>query len=173
VTPNRTIVSSVFFLILNGVTGCGDGLSQLPAAPTPAASIQSSAASGQERWTLSRTFTGHTGSEGCALAFDAIGRAASDSVLVLQRSNATLRFVTADHNNYVGTLAGNEFLATETEAGPTLQCGESRLSFRTEARVSGRFSSDGDSLVATETSVFLLESGRTITRQWDWQARRD
>ena len=27
--------------------------------------------------------------------------------------------------------------------------------------------------VGTETSVFLLESGKTITRQWDWQARRD
>jgi hypothetical protein len=170
---NRTIAISVIFLVLNCVTGCGDGLPQLPAAPTSAASFQSSATGGQERWNLTRTFTGHTGSEGCTLALDSIGRAPSDSVLLIQRSNATMRFFTADHNTYVGILAGNEFLATETEAGPTLQCGEARLSFRTEARVSGRFSSDGGSLVGTETSVFLLESGRAITRHWDWQARRD
>jgi hypothetical protein len=98
---------------------------------------------------------------------------ASDSVLLIQRSDESMRFFTADHNNYVGTVAGNEFVATDFEAGPTLQCGESRLHFRTEARVSGQFSSDGRSLVGTETSVFLLESGRTITRHWDWQASRD
>ena len=171
--PNRTIAISVIFLAFNCVAGCGDGLSQLPAAPTSAAPIQSSATGGQERWTLSRTFTGHMGSEGCTLAFDAIGQAASDTVLLIERSDTSTRFFTADHNTYVGILAGNEFLATEVEAGPTLQCGESRLSFRTEARVSGRFSSDGRSLVGTETSVFLLESGRTITRHWDWLARRD
>lgn len=97
----------------------------------------------------------------------------SDSALLVQRSNASMRFFTADHNNYVGTVTGNEFLATETEAGSTLECGEVLLGFRTEARVSGVFSADGASLVGSETSVFLLESGRTITRRWDWHARRN
>lgn len=171
---NRTITITVVFLVLNGVIGCGGGLSQLPAAPTPTSAASSVPATGAEqRWILTRTFTGHTGSEGCNLALDPIGRVASDSVLLIQRSDASMRFLTADHNTYVGTVAGNEFLASESEAGPTLQCGEARLSFRTEARVSGRFASDGRSLVGTETSVFLLESGQTITRQWGWQARRD
>ena len=169
---NRTIAITVVFLLINSVIGCGGGLAQLPAAPTSVASSVP-ATGAQERWTLTRTFTGHTGSEGCSLALDAIDRAASDSELLLQRSGASMRFFTADHNTYLGTVAGNEFLVTEFEAGPTLQCGEARLSFRTEARVSGRFSSDSRSLVGTETSVFILESGRTISRQWDWQARRD
>lgn len=174
---NRTIATIVVLMVANCVIGCGGGQSQLPAAPTSAASttIPSAvpATGAQERWNLTRTFTGHTGSEGCTLALDEIGRMPSDSVLLIQRSDKSMRFSTADHNNYVGMVAGDEFLATETEAGPTLQCGEAQLRFRTEARVSGRFSSDGSSLVGKETSVFLLESGKTITRHWDWQARRD
>jgi hypothetical protein len=170
---NRTIAFTVVFLVLNCVMGCGGGLSQLPAAPTSAAFIQSSASGAQERWTLTRTFTAHTGSEGCTLALDAIGRTVSDSVLLIQRSDASMRFFTADHNTYVGAVAGNEFSATENEGGSTLECGGARIPFRTEANVSGVFSSDGRTLVAKETSVFLLESGKTITRHWDWQARRD
>ena len=170
---NRTIAFTVVFLALNCVMGCSGDLSQLPAAPTPAAFIQSPASGAQQRWNLTRTFTGHTGSEGCTLALDTIGRAASDSVLLIQRSDASMRFFTADHNIYVGTVAGNEFSATESEAGSTLECGGARIYFRTEANVSGVFSPDGRSLVAKETSVFLLESGKTIARHWDWQARRD
>jgi hypothetical protein len=170
---NRTIAFTVVFLVLTCVMGCGSGLSELPAAPTSAASIQSSASGAQERWSLTRTFTGHTGSEGCKLALDAIGLAASDSVLLIERSDASMRFFTADHNTYVGTVAGNEFSATESEAGSTLDCGGARIRFRTEANVSGVFSSDGRTLVGKETSAFLLESGKTITRHWDWQARRD
>lgn len=172
--PSRTIAITVAFLVINSVIGCG-GLSQLPAAPTSAASIPSSlsATGARERWNLTRTFTGHTGSEGCTLALDSIGRAASDSVLLIQRSDASMRFFTADHNTYVGTVAGNEFSATESEAGSTLECGGSQIRFRTEAHVSGQFSPDGRVLVGKETSVFLLESGKTITRHWDWQARRD
>jgi hypothetical protein len=169
---SRTIAISVVVLALGSAIGCSGGLSQLPAAPTSVASAVLATAA-QERWTLTRTFTGHTGAEGCNLALDAIGRVAADSVLVVQRSDTSMRFFTADHNTYVGTVAGNEFLAAEREAGSTLQCGDAQVSFRTEARVSGRFASDGRSLIGTETSVFLLESGKTITRQWDWQARRD
>jgi hypothetical protein len=171
--PNRTLAISVVFLVLNCVTGCGDGLSQLPAAPTSAVSIQPPATGGQEPWNLSRTFTGHTGSEGCALAFDEIGRASSDSVLLIQRSDASMRLFTADHNTYIGTVAGNEFSASESETGSTLECERARIRFRTEAHVSGHFSSDGRFLVGKETSAFFLESGKTITRQWDWQAWRD
>jgi hypothetical protein len=169
---NRTIAITLVVLALSSAIGCSGGLSELPAAPTSGASAVL-ATGAQERWNLTRTFTAHTGSEGCNLALDTIGRVASDSVLMVQRSDTSMRFFTADHNTYVGTVAGNEFLATEREAGPTLQCGEAQLNFRTEARVSGRFASDGRSLIGTETSVFLLESGKTITRQWDWQARRN
>ena len=173
---NRIGAITVVFVVLTCVMGCGDGV-PLPAAPTSVASstIPSPApASGaQERWNLTRTFTGVTGAQGCTLAVDAIGRAASDSVLLVQRWDASMRLLTADHNTYVGTLTGNEFSATESEAGSTLECEGARIRFRTEAHVSGRFSSDGRALVGQETSVFLFESGRTITRRWDWQARRD
>jgi hypothetical protein len=170
---SRTIPITVVFLVLNCVMGCGSGLAQLPASPTSTPSIQSSAGGAQERWNLTRTFTGHAGSEGCTLALDAIGRPASDSVLLIQRLGASMRFFTADHNTYVGSVAGHEFSATESEAGSTLECEGAQIRFRTEANVSGLFSSDGRALAGKETSVFLFESGRTITRHWDWQARRD
>lgn len=174
---NRTIGVILVLMVPNWVVGCSGGLSELPAAPTSVASptIPSAvpATAAQERWTLTRTFTGHTGSEGCTIALDEIGRTASDSVLMIQRSAESMRFFTADHNTYVGTVAGNEFFATEIEAGSTLQCGDARLGFRTEGRLSGRLSSDGRSLVGQEISIFLFESGKMITRRWDWQARRD
>ena len=171
----RTIAPTVVFLALNGLIGCG-GASRLPTAPTSTASLinPSTVSTGaQERWNLTRTFSGHTGAEGCNIALDAIGRTASDSALLVQRSDASVRLSTADHNKYVGLLAGNEFLATQSESGSALECGNGWIRFRTEARVSGLFSPDGRSLVGTETSVFLLESGKTITRQWEWVATRD
>ena len=172
---HRTGALTVVFLALTGLIGCGG--SRLPTAPTSAASptipLSASAMGAQERWNLTRTFTGHTGAEGCTLALDAIGRAASDAVLMVQRSDASMRFFTADHHTYVGTVGGNEFSATESDAGSTLDCGDARIRFRTEARVSGLFSLDGRSLVGNETSVFLLESGKTITRSWEWRATRD
>ena len=174
---NRTIWIILVLMVPSWVVGCSGGLSQLPAAPTSVASptIPSAvpATGAQERWNLTRTFTGHTGSEGCTIALDEIGRMASDSVLLIQRSDESMRFFTADHNDYVGSVDGNEFFASEIEAGSTLQCGEARLRFRIEGRVSGRFSSDGRSLVGQEISIFLFESGKMIIRRWDWQARRD
>ena len=175
---NPTIAIVIILLVSNCMVGCSGGSSRLPASPTSAASptipSPGPGTGVQERWKLARTFTGHTGSEGCTLAFDAIGRMAPDSELLIQRSGASIRFLTADHNNYVGAVAGNEFVATEVEdCGSTLQCGGDRVRFRTEARVSGRLSSDGIALIGEETSVFFLQSGKTITRHWDWQAKRD
>ena len=174
---NRTIAVIIGVILATCVAACNDSPSQLPAGPTAAASpVNPSpvpATVAQERWNLTRTYTGHTGSEACLLAFDGIVRTPSDSLLLIQRSGVSTRFLTADHNTYVGTVAGDEFFATEIEdSGSTLQCGGSRLRFRTEARVSGRFSSDGRALVGEETSVFLLESGATIVRHWDWSAKR-
>lgn len=173
----RTIAIILVLMAPNWVVGCSGGLSQLPAAPTSVASSTIPSAvpvtGAQERWNLTRTFTGHTGSEGCTLALDEIGRMASDSVLLIQRSDESMRFFTADHNTYIGKADGNEFFATEIEAGSTLQCGEARLRFRIEGRVSGQFSSDGRSLVGQEISIFLFESGKMIIRRWDWTARRD
>jgi hypothetical protein len=170
---NRTLTGLLLVVLAEGAAGCGSSSSS-PIAPTPPAQqTQPPAQQTQERWSLTRTFTGHTGSEGCTIALDTIATV-SDSVLLIQRSGPSMRFFTADHNNYVGAVAGNEFVATEVEDfGSTLQCGEDRVRFRTEARVSGRLSSDGMALVGEETSVFFLQSGKTITRHWDWQARRD
>ena len=174
---NRTIALAIILLVCNGLVGCSGDSSRLPASPTSATSptITSAvpATGVEERWRLTRTFTGHTGSEGCTLALDAIGRREPDSELLIRRSGASIRLFTADHYNYVGGVTGNEFVATDVEDGSTLQCGEGRVRFRNEARVSGRLSSDGVTLIGEETSVFFLQSGKTITRQWDWQAKRD
>lgn len=173
----RPIAITLILLGPSCMVGCSGGSSPLPATPTPAASpaIPSPvpAAGTQERWNLTRRFTGHTGSEGCTLAFDALA-GTEDSVLLIQRTGASMHVLTADHYNYRGTLAGNEFLVTVIEDfGSNLQCGDARLRFRTEARVLGRFSSDGSVLIGEETSVFFVASGKTIVRHWDWQATRD
>src|SRR5687767_13999956 len=116
----RAFAIILVLIVPTWVVGCTGDSSPLPAAPTSVASstIPSAvpATGAQERWTLTRTFTGHTGSEGCTLALDDIGRMPSDAVLLIQRSDESMRFFTADHNHYVGTVEGNEFFATEIEA---------------------------------------------------------
>src|SRR5688572_16152642 len=167
---NRTIGLILVLMVPSWVVGCSGGLSQLPAAPTSVASTAVPSAvparGTQERWTLTRTFTGHTGSEGCTIALDEIGRMPSDSVLLIQRSDESMRFFTADHYHYVGTVEGNEFFATVVEAGSTLQCGEARLRFHIEGRVSGRFSSDSRSLAGEEIRSEERRVGKGCRSRW-------
>jgi hypothetical protein len=91
---------------------------------------------------------------------------------MVERYGTTIHFFT-EHNHYIGTLAGDQFVARENDEGrSTWQCGEAKLPFRTEAQVSGRLSADGNALTGEEVAVFLLESGESIRRQWDWSATR-
>jgi hypothetical protein len=92
--------------------------------------------------------------------------------LGVQRYAATIHLVT-EHNHYLGTIVNDQFVANDNyDDGGTWQCGAVKLRFRTEARVSGRVSADGEVLTAEEIAVFLLESGESIRRQWSWQATR-
>jgi hypothetical protein len=89
-----------------------------------------------------------------------------DYVLGVQRYAATIHLVT-EHHHYLGTIINDQFVADDNyDDGETWQCGAAKLRFRTEARVSGRVSADGNVLTAEKVAVFLLESGETIRRQW-------
>ncbi len=61
----------------------------------------------------------------------------------IERYGGSIHILT-EHNHYVGTVTGDEFIARDGEdIGSTWLCGGSRLRFRTEEQVSGRFSQDG------------------------------
>ena len=124
----------------------------------------------QELWILTGTYIGHTGPEACIPPFDGNPRKPIDSKLVILRSGESIDLLT-EHDHYVGTVTADGFSATTSNDG-TWQCGEARLQYRTEARVSGRFSLDGRSFTGKEEVLFRLESGETISRQWDWSATR-
>ena len=125
-----------------------------------------------ERWNLAGTYIGHTGPEACLPPFDGVPREPGHSVLVMKRSGDSLELWT-EHDHYVGTVSQGDFLAVEIDdAGSTWQCGDRRLRFRYEGKVSGRFSEDGRALTGEEAAVFHLESGETIRRRWSWNAVR-
>ena len=126
-----------------------------------------------EPWTLTSTYAGHTGPEGCLPAFDGRPGLPVTASIRVRRDGDSIELWT-EHDHYVGAAVNGAFFATESEdAGNTWQCGASRLRFRYEGSVAGQLSDDGTAMTGREVGRFLLESGDTITRQWDWRATRD
>ena len=163
-------------VLAHGLVGCDSESPRLPIAPTstplPAAPPPAPGTVAQERWNLTGTYMGHNGPERCIPPFDGNVRKEPDSVLVIQRFGESIHLRT-DHNHYVGTVVADGFSATDNDdSGATWQCGEAQLHYRTEGRVSGRFSGDGRALTGEEVALFRLESGETITRHWAWSATR-
>ena len=78
-------------------------------------------------------------------------------------------------DDYVGTLAGDDFLATESYEEPqvTWLCGErGRFNYRVEEYVSAHFSANGRALTGEQVALIRLESGETVTQRWGWDARQ-
>ena len=171
----KTLGGILVLLLVQGVAGCDShsaGPPTAPSTPPPVNPPPIPGAVAEERWTLTSTYIGHSGPIACIPPFDGIPRNPFDSVLLIQRSNDTIQLRT-EHDHYVGIVVGNEFSATESyDSGETWQCGEARIHFRTEGRVSGRFSDDGRALTAEDVASFRLDSGETINRRWSWSATR-
>ena len=174
-------VSSAVLVLMSACcfAGCDSSSSAPSTTPTPTAApvaealppITHGPADG-ERWNLTGTYAGHTGPQACLPPFDGNPRAPGNSVLVIQRAGESIDLWT-EHDHYIGTVKQGEFFATEIDdAGSTWQCGDRRLHFRYEGRVSGRFSDDGLALTGEEVALFRLESGDTIRRRWSWSATR-
>lgn len=167
-----TILPLAVLGLTYALAGCEQSPNGLPAPPVaPTVTGPESPVAG-ERWNLTGTYTGHTGPAACIQPFDGNTGQPENSVVVIRRSGESITVLT-EHNHYVGMVVGEDFSAADSDdSGATWQCGAEQLRYRIDGQVSGRFSGDGRSLTGKETASFRLESGETITRQWDWSATR-
>lgn len=174
----RIPLGIVALMLAQGLVGCDSRSVVLPIAPsatretvTPLPAVTPSAA-GQEQWILTGTYIGHSGPEACISPFAATAGKPIDAVLGIQRSGESIHFFT-EHDHYIGTVVAGEFSATETQDPAGMwDCGAERRPFRFEGRVSGRFSTDGRTLMGEEVALFRFNSGETIIRRWHWIAAR-
>ena len=129
-----------------------------------------------ERWNLAETYAGHSGPPDCITPFDRKASTPIESVIRMLRSGESIEVWTAGAQDYyVGTIAGDGFLASESYEEPreTWLCGErGRFHYRVEAYLSGHFSGDGRALTGEAVAQMRLESGDTITRRWAWNAQQ-
>ena len=177
----RTPATVYLLVLVVGNGGCSsDRTFRLPTAPTtqPAASVPNTEWI-WERWNLTTTYLGAVGLDACpSIGSPPVG-AVGHWTLATERSNASL-FVSAvnqsnrnDHVSYSGTIDGDAFLLTTGVGGGAMTCGDARLGFRDEQRVTGHFSDGGRSLVAEEVYDLWLASGATLTWRTEWRATRE
>jgi hypothetical protein len=164
------------------VAGCENRLPAPPTAPTLIPSETSPAAT-TVRWDLTSTITSITGSRGdCFSPVDwgTIGTPFHHYMfpLTITRSAESIRLVVpdgwSDPYGYVGIVVGEDFTAGGG-FGYSYTCSGSpptRSDVVWEGHVSGRFSSDGSSLTATEVWSYKFPNGDQVTVHMDWTATR-
>ena len=126
-----------------------------------------------KRWNLATTYLGNSGPPACIKPFSGIAGTPIESVIIMHRSAESLEVWTAQGDYYVGTIAGDDFVASESYEEPkeTWLCGEQgRFHYRVEEYLSGHFSVDGRALMGEQVALIRLESGETITQRWEWSA---
>jgi hypothetical protein len=161
----QTALALAFLL----TAGCGAGS---PVAPVPAASTPSvPVASPAPLWGLRTTVTSVTGPS-CFSALQ-VGRSV-DWVLDVRRSGTEVRLLydvrnfPTDHIELVGVQDGDAFTASTSFRGAQPCTG----TYVFDSRVAGQFSADGNTITATETWTYRLDSGDAIVVAFDWSATR-
>jgi len=94
---------------------------------------------------------------------------------MILRSSESIEVWTGQGDYYVGTLAGDDFVASQSYAEPqvTWLCGErGRFHYRVEEYLSGHFSGDGRAFTGELVALNRLETGETVTQRWGWSARQ-
>jgi hypothetical protein len=79
--------------------------------------------------------------------------------------------------NYVGTISGDEFVASGSQSlpGAAGQCrdGTPYAQLTGTSVLAGRFVAGKTQITATETNVYRLDSGEAVTYVWSWAATRN
>jgi hypothetical protein len=117
---------------------------------------------------------GNGGPPACITPFDGIATPIK-SVIMILRSGESIEVSTGQGDDYVGTIAGDDFSASESydESQLTWLCGErGQFHYRVEEYVSGHFSADGRALTGEQVALSRLETGETITQRWGWSAKQ-
>jgi len=166
------LLATLFF------TACGGGSSSpmpsTPTTPTPAISSPTT------EWLVTHTFASVTGADNCWVRRqrDSLtGVFFDDLEMTVTRSDGMITLDSPWFVVYTGTTTGNEFTARQRDplAGSSagFDCsGTKIIQHAGVSNLSGRFASDDQTMSGTELNVYPLNTGETVTYQWNWQAAR-
>ena len=179
----RTLTGIVAVLLIQLLTACDRASPVAPAppppSPSPPAPTGPPAANG-EKWNLMTALTSIAGPKECV----AVGTYdptidVSHSLLTIERSGDSMHLIAsslrnpADAYEYTATMAGADFSGGATTISPGyFVCGQSRVDYRGDDHLAGRFSADEKTLTADEELVFQLTSGNVIAYHFAWTATR-
>jgi hypothetical protein len=163
-------------------SACGGGSSSptpfTPTAPTPTAPSPT-ASSPTTNWTVTHRFVSVTGAENCWVQRQRgrlTGVVFADLEMSVTRSSGAITIQSPWFETYTGTTTGEEFTARQSRplegGGPTDCSGTTIFQQPGVSTLSGRVASDEQTLSGTESNVYPLNTGETVTYRWNWQAAR-
>ena len=164
------------------VTACGGGssspIASTPTTPTPTA--PSSTVSATTNWMVTHRFVSVTGADNCWVRRqrDSLTDVVfADLEMTVTRSNGAITLDSPWFVVYTGTTTGEEFTARQRDplegSSAAIDCSGTRIiQHAGVSNLSGRFASDDRTMSGTESNVYPLNTGETVTYQWNWQATR-
>ena len=168
------------------LTACGGGPSSptpsTPTTPTPTAASPTApsptGSSASTNWTVTHRFVSVTGAENCWVQrqrASLTGVVFPDLEMSVTRSSGAITIQSPWFATYTGTTTGEEFTARQSgplEGGSADCSGTTIIQRPGVSTLSGRVASDEQTLSGTESNVYPLNTGETVTYQWNWQATR-
>jgi hypothetical protein len=127
-----------------------------------------------ENWRVTATLATVTGPRACFDGRDQLGTS-TRVFLFVRREGSTIDLVHEPGGwdlELAGTMSGDGFTASGGWPLAPAACDVS-MHYAFEMHVSGRFSADGSTMTATETSTYRLSDGRTIVQTSNWVGVRD
>jgi hypothetical protein len=165
------------------VTACGGGSSSptpsIPTTPTPTAPSPT-VSSPTTNWVVTHRFVSVTGADNCWVRRqrDSLtGVVFADLEMTVMRSSGAITLDSPWFVIYTGTTTGEEFTARQRDplegSAGVVDCSGTRIiQHPGVSNLSGRFASDDQTMSGTELNVYPLNTGETVTYQWNWQATR-
>jgi hypothetical protein len=155
---------------------CGGGSSSSSTAPTTSNAPPASATT---NWTVTHRFVSVTGADNCWVRSQRdrlTGVFFSDLDMTVTRTSGSITIDSPWFIAYAGTISGADFTARQGPqlpgSSPTDCSGTPIFQLSGVSNLSGRFAPDDQTLAATESNVYPLNTGETVTYTWDWQAHR-
>ena len=127
---------------------------------------------------VTHRFVSVTGADNCLVRRQREGLTGvvfADLEMTIVRSGGAITLDSPWFVIYTGTMTGQDFTARQRDPleGAGTDCGGTTIVQQTGvSNLSGRFASDDQTMSGTESNVYPLNTGETVTYQWNWQATR-
>lgn len=172
----RKILLTTAAMLFTACSGSSSPTSSTPTIPTTPAPTTASPAT--TNWMVTHRFVSVAGADNCWIQRQ---RASLTGVVFpnldmsVTRSSSAFVIASGWFETYTGTSSGNDFTARQSVPlqGGGFDCAGTRITqLPGVSNLAGRFASDGQTMSATESNVYPLNTGETVTYTWNWEATR-